>query len=250
MRDTFIDYGLLRQFDFDGFKSKAPFPWENIEGFLTKEGFQALYTDYPSLELFEYHNNVRRGHGQRPHNRHFLAYESSAHHKGVVRHEQLPATWQRFIDEIGTSDEYRRFIRRALGASEFILRYEWHVGSQGSEVSPHLDLPRKLGTHLLYFNTSDDWNHEWGGATLALEGKKIEALNPDFSDFESVSASRITDNRSFLFKNTSLAWHGATALTSPPGSYRRLFNIVVEMPKRSAGRKLVDRARTLLGLAS
>jgi hypothetical protein len=168
----------------------------------------------------------------------------------VVRREQLPAIWQRFVDELETSDEYHRFIRRALGISKFIPRYAWHVGSQGSEVSPHLGLPKKIGTHILYFNTSDDWNAEWGGAPLALGGKKIKALNPEFADFETISAARITDNHSFLFKNTSQAWHGVTALTSPPGSYRRLSNIIFEMPKRSAGRKLVDSARALFRLAS
>ncbi len=255
MKGTFIDYELLRQFDLDAFRKRSPFPWENIAGFLTREGFHSLYTNFPSLALFEYHNNRRRSHDQRPHNRHYLAYESSIYHKdrpaeagGVVGRDQLPTAWQGFMDELETSDEYQRFIRRALGISTFIPRYAWHVGSRGSEVSPHLDTPPKIGTHILYFNTSDDWNPEWGGATLVLGGKKIKAMNPDFADFETSAAACITDNHSFLFKNTSSAWHGATALTSPDDSYRRLFNIIFEMPRHSVGRKLVDRARALFKL--
>jgi hypothetical protein len=62
------------------------------------------------------------------------------------------------------------------------------------------------------------------------------------------------DNHSFLFRNTPDAWHGASALTCPPGSYRRLFNVIFETPQAgarrgptpSAGRRLLDRARTLL----
>src|SRR5262245_29961313 len=170
MRDVFIDYQLLRAFDADGFKKRLPFPWQRLRGFLTREGFSALYDDFPPPELFEHHNNISRGHGQRPHNRHYLAYENSIYHKkgesGVVRHDQLPATWQRFMDELQRSDEYHQFIRRALGVAAFRTRYAWHVGSQGSEVSPHVDDRKKIGTHILYFNTSDDWNPEWGGATL------------------------------------------------------------------------------------
>ncbi|WP_235777127.1 2OG-Fe(II) oxygenase [Rhizobium mesoamericanum] len=187
-----------------------------------------------------------------------MAYENSIYHKdgppvdagGLVRREQLPTAWQGFMDELETSDEYRRFIRRALGISDFIPRYAWHVGSKGSEVSPHLDSATKIGTHILYFNTSVDWNPEWGGSTLVLGGKKIGAMNPDFADFETSAAACITDNHSFLFKNTPSAWHGATALTSPDGSYRRLFNVIFETPRRSVGRKLVDRARALFALPS
>jgi hypothetical protein len=249
MSETFIDYELLRAFDADGFKSRAPFPWHNLRGFLRAEGFRALYDDFPPLELFEYHSDIRRAHGQRPHNRYYLAYENSIYHKeaesGVIRHRQLPAAWQRFMDELESSDEYHGFVRRALGVPAFITRHAWHVGSQGSEVSPHVDVAKKLGTHILYFNTSDEWNPEWGGATLVLGGKQTDAMNPDFRDFETRDEARIVDNHSFLFKNTPNAWHGVSALTCPPGSYRRLFNIIFEAP---AGRRLLARARTLLRL--
>jgi len=250
MTETFIDYELLRAFDADGFKSRAPFPWHNFGGFLTAEGFRALHGEFPPLELFEYHSNIRRAHGQRPHNRYYLAYESSIYHKqadsGVIRRDQLPAAWQRFMDELESSEEYQNFIRRALGVSTFITRYAWHVGSQGSEVSPHVDAAEKIGTHILYFNTSDEWNPEWGGATLVLGGKQTAAMNPDFAAFATRDEARIVDNHSFLFKNTPDAWHGVSALTCPPDSYRRLFNIIVEAPAEQ--RSLLDRARTLLRL--
>ena len=116
------------------------------------------------------------------------------------------------MDELESSEEYHGFVRRALGVPAFSTRYAWHVGSHGSEVSPHVDAANKLGTHILYFNTSDEWNPEWGGATLVLGGKQTEAMNPDFADFETRDEARIMDNHSFLFKNTPNAWHGATAL--------------------------------------
>lgn len=260
MSDTFIDYELLRRFDAEGFRGRAPFPWHNLRGFLTEEGFRALYDEFPPLELFEYHSNIQRAYGQRPHNRYYLAYESSIYHReqsaegGVVRHDQLPPAWRRFMDELETSGEYRDFARRALGVEDFRTRYAWHVGSHGSEVSPHLDAPEKLGTHILYFNKSGEWDAAWGGATLVLGGKRTAAMNPDFSDFSTRDEARITDNHSFLFKNTPDSWHGATALACPPGSYRRLFNVIFETPQVSAARSPFvaathSNARRLLGRA-
>jgi len=233
MNNTYINYELLRQFDVEGFTQRKPFPWNNLSSFLRPEAFRSLCDDYPPLELFERHNNLPRANGQRPHNRHYLAYGSSIYHEsesGVVRHDQLPATWQRFMDELKSSKDYRSFVQSVLGTSNFSPRFAWHVGSQGSEVSPHLDMPEKIGTHILYFNTSSDWKPAWGGQTLVLSGKTTEAMNPDFADFQSFEEAQITDNHSFIFKNTPNAWHGVTALTSPPGSYRRLFNIIFESP--------------------
>ena len=66
---------------------------------------------------------------------------------------------------------------------------------------------------------------------------------PDFGDFETCEAARIVDNRSSLFKNTPQAWHGVSALTCPAGSYRRLFNIIFEVP---ANRGFIDHVRELL----
>ncbi len=247
MASTFIDYDALRTFDADKFQNRQPFPWENLKGFLTAEGFDRLCKEFPPLSLFEYHNNIQRSHGQRPHNRYYLAYEDSIYHKkgdsGVVRHDQLPAAWQSFMDELEESEEYHRFIRQALGIPGFVARYAWHVGTKGSEVSPHIDVAKKLGTHILYFNTSDEWDPAWGGATLVLGGKQAAAMNPDFKDFTVQEAARIVDNHSFLFKNTPDAWHGVTALTCPAERYRRLFNVIFEPP---VARRLLDRARSFL----
>ena len=249
MAQTFIDYSLLRSFDAGVFGNRRPFPWENLHGFLTPQGFRTLYNDFPSLELFEYHNNIRRDHGQRPHNRYYLAYENSIYHKngesGVVRNSQLPGAWQHFMNELETSDQYHSFVCGALGIPDFKARYAWHVGTKGSEVSPHIDAKKKLGTHILYFNTSGEWDTMWGGATLVLGDKQTDAMNPDFSDFKTIEAACIVDNQSFLFKNTPTAWHGVTALTCPEDSYRRLFNVIFEAPP-SVGRRLIDSARGLL----
>jgi len=237
MGRTFIDYALLESFPADSFISKKPFPWHDFHRVLTPEGFAALSESFPPLDLFEQHSGMERVYGQRPHNRYYLAYEQSVYARnradegqGTIRHAELPAVWQAFMDELATSEGYLNFIKRLFQVSEFAVRYAWHVGVTNSEVSPHVDGAPKIGTHIFYFNTSADWKPEWGGATLVLGGKRTPAMNPDFDAFVSVEAAQIVDNRSFLFRNGEHSWHGVKALTCPAGSSRRLFNVIFEFP--------------------
>ena len=234
MMNRFLDAAALREFPAETFARQEPFPWHDFARLLSPEGFAALYQDFPPLSLFEKHIGMERAGGQRPHDRYYLAYESSIYGKkesdepGVVRDADLPPAWRQFMGELHTSHEYRAFSERLLGQTGMTTRYAWHVGFAGSEVSPHRDAGNKIGTHIFYFNTADDWDSAWGGATLVLGGKKTDAPNPDFADFAAESAAEIRDNRSFLFQNTPDAWHGARALTCPPGRYRRLFNVIFE----------------------
>jgi hypothetical protein len=231
--DSFIDHTVLASFPVQSFESTAPFPWWSFEGFLTPAGFEALYEQFPSLSLFERHRGAKRAHGQRPHDRYYLAYESSIYHEGaqgVARRTDLPAAWQAFMAELEGDDHYRSVISAALGLSDYEARYAWHVGTTGSEVSPHLDAPEKSGTHILYFNRAGDWEPSWGGRTVVLAGRATTAMNPDFDQFATSTAVDILDNRSFLFKNTPDAWHGVQALTCPSDARRRLFNVIFEVP--------------------
>ena len=237
MINSFIDYQLLDSFDQQFFKQNQPFPWYNFHNFLTSEGFEKLLTDFPPLELFEKHQGIERLYGQRPHNRYYLAYETSIYHqidhkdKGIVEYKNLPASWQMFIQELETSQDYQNFVKSLFEVTDFRIRYAWHMGVTNSEVSPHRDSNRKIGTHILYFNTSDAWDTAWKGETLVLGNKLNDAMNPDFSDFATVIPAQLTNSHSFIFKNTPNAWHGVKPLTCPEGKYRRLFNIIFEFPQ-------------------
>lgn len=234
MSQGFINYELLKSFSIDAFRAKSPFPWHDFHNFLTPEGFQKLYQDFPTIDLFEKHNGLERHYGQRPHNRYYLAYEKSLYKKfdhqgkGIIKHRELPKSWQMFIEELETSKDYQKFIKSLFEISNLKVRYAWHVGVTHSEVSPHRDSSAKIGTHILYFNTSEDWELEWGGSTLVLGDKSRDAMNPDFTDFNTVIHSQLVDNHSFLFQNTPDAWHGVKTLTCPEGKYRRLFNVIFE----------------------
>lgn len=240
MGNSFLNYELIESFNEQLFSQNQPFPWYNFDSFLTAEGFQQLLQDFPSLELFEKHEGLERAYGQRPHNRYYLAYETSIYHqierqdKGVVKYKHLPASWQMFLKELETSQVYQNFIKSLFEVSDFQVRYAWHVGVTNSEVSPHRDSKKKIGTHIFYFNTSDDWDTAWDGSTLVLGNKLTDSMNPDFSDFTTAVATQLTNNRSFLFKNTPNAWHGVKPLTCPEGKYRRLFNVIFEFPQTNS----------------
>lgn len=233
---TFLNYDVMARFEINLFRTNRPFPWFNFSQFLTPSGFEELHRDFPSIEFFERHFGLARPYGQRPHNRYYLAYEESIYHdgpppdQGIVSHARLPRTWQLFIEELRQGREYKQFIKTALGAGHYKARYAWHVGFSGDEVSPHVDSPDKIGTHIFYFNTSEDWNPGWGGNTLLLSDKQTTAMNPDFTDFRRTMSVETRDNRSFLFKNTGDAWHGVETLTCPSGRHRRLFNVIFIVP--------------------
>lgn len=248
---TYLDYDKLESFNRKKFLKTKPFPWCNLQGFLTEKGFQQLYKDFPTLSLFEKHTDIVRGYGQRPHNRYYLAYQSSVYHsdnesKGTVKHSELPTAWQAFLEELNNNPQYRDFICAAFQVPDYRVRFAWHVGFNGCEVSPHVDSPDKIGTHIIYFNTSDDWLKEWGGSTLILDKKQTAVQNPDYTDFASTQAVRITDNYSFLFKNQPEAWHGVEPLRCPEGSYRRLFNIIFEFPPEAKAAANRDNSKAQL----
>lgn len=257
----FINYEVLKNFPIPEFKARQPFPWANVPSFLTADGFRKLHSEFPSLDLFEKHDGIERLYGQRSHNRYYLAYESSIYHpdetSGVLKSEQLPPAWSQFLEEMETNKAYQSFMKELFDVNSYRVRYAWHAGFSGSEVSPHLDAAEKIGTHILYFNTSADWDPAWGGTTLVLGGKQTPAMNPDFDDFASITEAEMLGNQSFVFKNTPEAWHGATALKCPPGKYRRLFNVIFESPSArpelnsypvatSTAKRLLGRALTML----
>lgn len=230
-----INIHALETLSVEKFKKKWPYPWHDFHDFLTPEAFQLLYEEFPPFELFEYHDSIRRGGGQRPHNRYYLAYEKSRYHEdwdevttGMIRHHQLSENWQKFMEEL-ESKEYLSFIESALSQRNFRVRYAWHMGTSAGEVSPHYDTLEKLGTHIFYFNVEKEWNPEWGGSILVLGDKLTSKDNPDFSEFTTSTAVSVMDNHSFLFKNSLKSWHGVKMLKCPPGKYRRLFNVIFDV---------------------
>ena len=152
-----FDQTKIDQFSFDSFQKRWPFPWFDFENFLTPEAFKKLYDEFPTLEFFEYHQGLKRYGGQRPHDRYYLAYESSIYRdgndvfptltqqegKGKIKRDDLKETWRAFMDEL-EGPLYRDFIEKVLGTKDFHIRYAWHMGKSTNEVSPHRDDTAKV----------------------------------------------------------------------------------------------------------
>jgi len=241
-----LDADQIRGLRPEDVREAAPYPCFRLQQLLTPEGFQTLLDDFPSLDHFERHEGQPRIHGQRPHDRLYLAYDRSRYHAGatpktgVIDDASLPDTWRGFIEEL-RDGPYRALVHRLLGVEESEIRFAWHAAFRGCEVSPHQDAEEKLGTHIFYFNTSDDWKPGWGGEFQILDDKRSERLDPDFADFASTRPVPFLDNQSLLFRNTPAAWHGVRPLECPDGALRRLFTVVFETP--GAGAEQADRGR-------
>lgn len=215
------------------FSKQYPYPWAGIKDIILPDQFIRLHESFPPLHKFAYQEHIKRQFGQRPHNRFYAIFEGfsfvrSHQDSAILKPEDLSDSWREFIEEILTDATYRRWVNSLVGTEKWKISLSWHVGIRGSEVSPHVDDMAKIGTHIFYFNTSEDWDEGWGGQFLVLGEKAISEKNPDVEDFIAVIPSMITDNRSVIFKNKENAWHGVKSLVCPEGKYRRLFNVIFE----------------------
>lgn len=248
---------VLQSIDAAAFEANVPSPWASFDGLLTEDMFAELNATYPALDLFEKHTGMARFHSQRPHDRWYLALEHSIYDNkkpgaaGCVALEQLHPSWQHFIATLRESEAYNEMIADTLCTRQFHLRFAWHVAGHGCDVSPHLDDPLKAGTHIFYFNTSENWKEEWGGQTLFLGNPRTERMNPEIEDFAEQFAAPIVDNKSMLFRNTRAAWHGVADIKCEEGRQRRLFNAIFQLPERPGKKpnivkRLANRTKKML----
>ncbi|MEK7531463.1 MAG: 2OG-Fe(II) oxygenase [Patescibacteria group bacterium] len=233
----FLNETVLQKIHHQEFINAKPYPWLNVSGILTEEGYKILVKQAPPIGLFTKNFGMQRGYGQKSHDRYTLTYKL-----GV----SLPSVWQEFIDEL-LGKEYQEFITRVFGKEKFNLQFEWHYSTRGCSVSPHCDGERKIGTHIFYLNTQEDWKEEYGGQTLVLIDTKnqSEYSSPNFSDFKEIIIPKAMGNWSFLFEKTKNSWHGVRELTSPPEAVRKIFSVTINSIP-SFQKKVITKIRTLL----
>jgi hypothetical protein len=113
------------------------------------------------------------------------------------------------------------------------LRFHWHWATTGNSVSPHCDRKRKLGSHIFYLNTEDDWDPAWGGETIVLDdgGRFTRNSAPEFEDFDHAIHANALGNRSFIFTRLGNSWHGVEEIRCPEGAYRKVFIAVINRPR-------------------
>ncbi len=216
----YLNAECIERIEADTFKAQHPFPWTNPQGFLTREGYEALLANMPDIETFTPFFGKKRKHGQQSHERYVLEYTDD-----VV----VPAPWQAFIEEL-KGERYRKLVRQLLGQSHVRLRFHWHYTPNGCSVSPHCDSRGKLGSQIFYMNSAEDWQPEWGGETVILnDNGRFEAQSsPAFEDFDEEFPAETENNRSLIFGRRGNSWHGVHEIQCPEGAYRRVFIVVFE----------------------
>ena len=231
----YLDHDRLDALDAAAFRDQRPYPWANPQGLLTDGGFRRLHGALPDVARFERVFGKRRTHGQASHDRYALEYH---------RRLELPECWRNFIAEL-EGDAYRRFVRRMFGRGLFHLRYHWHYTPNGCSVSPHCDALDKLGSHIFYFSTGDDWKSDWGGETVVLDdgGRFKRGTAPGFEEFDRAIGAETIGNRSFLFARRGNSWHGVREINCPAGSMRKVFIVVVEDRVLGLKRRVMDGLR-------
>jgi len=216
---NYLDIQKLRNLSLDEFLSTRPYPYFNSAGMLTESGFQDLLANMPPLSMFEQRIGEERRAGQAPHDRYSLEYTPNM---------PVPKPWQEFIGEL-CSEAYRKEVERLLGARKAEFRFHWHYTPSGADVSPHCDSSREHGSHLFYFNSTDDWDPAWGGATLVLDdGGRLDYNSaPALDAFDNVIECKSIGNFSALMKRTDHAWHAVNPIACPADRLRRVFIVVV-----------------------
>ncbi len=229
-----LDPNVLDSIGTEAFQRADPFPYANPEGVLTDAAFETLRASLPDLSLFEESFGKRRAHGQQPHDRYVLEYD-----EGLT----VPDVWHELVEEL-RGERYTGFLARLLGTDALWMNFHWHYTPRGCSVSPHCDALRKLGSHIFYFSTDDDWDPAWGGETrmLADGGALGRRSAPDFEDFAREVPAEAMGNRSFVFARTPHSWHGVRPLASPEGVLRKVFIVVINRMR------MVDRAKQWVGL--
>ena len=215
----YLDFQRLAAIDPQQFQQEKPYPWINPEGLLTMEGYQQLLATLPDVSLFERKFGVKRAHGQESHDRFTLEY-----------HETLPLElpWKTFIAEL-RGKEYQAWLKRLFNINSLELTLHWHYTPNGCSVSPHCDAKHKLGSHIFYLNTEEDWEEHWGGETVVLddEGQFDRKSAPKFEDFKHATVSKAIGNFSFLFARNGNSWHGVREIQCPSDQMRKVFIVVI-----------------------
>lgn len=232
---SYLDFDRLDGLDAQTFRATRPFPWVNPERIITEDGYARLIESLPPVSSFTRVFGKQRSYGQRSHDRLALEYHPDL---------DLAEPWREFINELA-SKRYAAFLRRMFGRRGLKLSYHWHYTPSGCSVSPHCDAAHKLGSHVFYLNSEDEWDPHWGGETLVLDdhGRFDHKSAPSFDDFDSAVESQAIGNRSLLFARGKKSWHGVRQIRCPDGLYRKVFIAVINDWPRLLGKHALERLR-------
>lgn len=231
----YLDYDRLDAIDARTFQQTHPYPWINPAGLLTDAGYERLLNALPTTDQMTPSFGKQRSHGQKPHDRFALEYRGDL---------DIDPAWHDFVGEL-MGDRYYDFVKRMFGRGRFKFNFHWHYAPRGSSVSPHCDATRKLGSHIFYFSSPENWDANWGGDTLILDdgGRFSRKSAPEFEDFDKAYAGESMGNYSLLFQRQERSWHGVREITCPEGHYRKVFIVVINDRLRAGLRRVAGKLK-------
>lgn len=230
---SYLDFDRLDAINAQTFQQTQPYPWINPAGLLTDAGWERLINHMPRTEQMTPVFGKQRSHGQKPHDRYALEYDESL---------DIDPAWHEFVAELKGS-RYHEFVKRMFGRGRFKFNFHWHYAPRGASVSPHCDATRKLGSHIFYFSSPDNWDAAWGGDTVILDdhGRFDRKSAPEFDDFPNAYAGESMGNHSLLFQRQERSWHGVREISCPEGHYRKVFIVVINDRLRAGLRRIAGR---------
>lgn len=198
---------------------------------LSEQGYRVLLDNLPDVAQFKRVFGVKRSHGQQPHDRFVLECR-----------DDLPIApcWHDFVAEL-RGERYCGFVQRMFRRGNFQLSFHWQSTPAGCSVAPHCDATHKLGSHIFYVNSRDEWDPDWGGENLILDdgGRFKRNSAPPFEDFIQIAAGENLGNNSLLFQRQGNSWHGVREIRCPEDRLRKVFIVVINDRKRAWLRRLI-----------
>jgi hypothetical protein len=192
-----------------------PFAWAAIDGLYSPENAAALASTYPS----DHFKTLSGNDGEKAY-----LYEARAllglGADTVSFPEELSGAWLELAHDL-LSPEYRAAMSRLTGydlASVPVEANVYHYGP-GACLGPHLDLPIKRVTHVLYFN--DAWDTRDGGCLAILRSK-----NPD--DVAAVIPPLV--GTSAVLVRSDGSWHSVQRVVRSCRRSRRCVTITFYSP--------------------
>jgi hypothetical protein len=187
-----------------------PYSWAEIGGLFAPEAAAALAATYPRD-----HFKTLSGHdGEKEY-----LYEASALLKlgedTVAHAAELSDAWRELAHDL-LSPEYRSAMSLLTGCDLTAAPIEanvYHYGP-GSSLGPHLDLPYKRVTHVLYFNRT--WNPSDGGCLSILRSG-----NPD----DVVTRILPLVGNSAVLVRSDCSWHAVQPVAESCRKSRRCVTV-------------------------
>ncbi len=197
--------------------NSEPYSWAEVGGLYSPKGAAALAQTYPRD-----HFKTLSGHdGEKQ----FLYESRSLVGMGAATASfagELSKAWLELAQDL-LSPEYRSAMSLLTGYDLTATAIEanvFHYGP-GSSLGPHLDLPAKLVTHVLYFNRT--WNAADGGCLSILRSK-----NPDD---QAATILPLVGNSSILVRS-DCSWHAVQPVV--PGSRKSRRSVTVTFYRTGA----------------